>query len=163
MKLELSPLQQSKTRNGNAKHVVNCYVFISRNVLIVDQRMISIFYQKDKMEKANIGLTCNPSVAWFVHQLLSTNHDTPDCQVETVVLRGTATTSPSPRMAKAMMLIITPIILLFMKYYFLLLLNAITTTYCTGTSYIPCYLLYRRIISFKSIILCLLQIYLIIF
>ena len=35
----------------------------------------------------NIGLTCDASLAWFVPQLFSTNHDKPRRQVEPVVRR----------------------------------------------------------------------------
>ncbi len=37
---------------------------------------------------SNIGLTCNPRLARFVHYLSSTKRDRPGCQVEAVVRRS---------------------------------------------------------------------------
>jgi len=35
--------------------------------------------------QSNIRLTGNPRLAWFLPQLLSRNHDRPDCPVEAIV------------------------------------------------------------------------------
>ena len=67
-------------------------------------------------------LTCNPSVAWFVHHYLSTNHDTPDCQVEAIVLRASTSISPEPWMAKAISLLIISLkqLIITTLYYLIL-------------------------------------------
>ena len=42
-------------------------------------------FSRAKRVVPTYALTCNPSLAWFVHQYYSTNHARPDCQVEAVV------------------------------------------------------------------------------